>query len=282
MDDRRDMWIIIYGIPTHDWHLDIFVALAELWGRFICIDENTAKGVAFNVARMMVNVPISFKLPDTILSNIGGSNFNLFLSKYGIRKILVNSGKLGSATSSYASSDSDSGWSEDGLAEEVMADSVYSEYSIVQFSSKDVLKENSVAIELLQLGGASKGGVVSDSISFLKAGEDLEKSLVGNGMFENSLSLLWGSTDKGLDGILKVVFAAGGVEPDQPRRRSQQHLQETIGFDFACGMSQVASSATAKKYGRDEQGYTLATTCAFSGEQMRGLYRRAPICNCLF
>ncbi|XP_058725835.1 uncharacterized protein LOC131597141 [Vicia villosa] len=77
MDDCRDAWIRIYGIHVHAWSSEFFVALAESWGRFICIDEITTKGYVFDVARVLDNIPIALTLPNAVTANIDGVNFNV-------------------------------------------------------------------------------------------------------------------------------------------------------------------------------------------------------------
>ncbi|XP_058734163.1 uncharacterized protein LOC131605882 [Vicia villosa] len=52
IDSSRDAWFRIYGLPAHAWCSDFFVALAQSWGRFICVDEDTAKREVLDVARL--------------------------------------------------------------------------------------------------------------------------------------------------------------------------------------------------------------------------------------
>ncbi|XP_058746299.1 uncharacterized protein LOC131619193 [Vicia villosa] len=77
IDGSRDAWFRVYGIPLHVWNSEFFVALAGSWGRFICVDENTAKSEVFDVARVMVNIPITLKIPDTVTVSIDGGLHNL-------------------------------------------------------------------------------------------------------------------------------------------------------------------------------------------------------------
>ncbi|XP_058751484.1 uncharacterized protein LOC131624544 [Vicia villosa] len=66
VDESRDVWIRIFGIPVHSWSADFFVAVANLWGRFISLDETTAKGETFDVARILISVPIAVKILDAV------------------------------------------------------------------------------------------------------------------------------------------------------------------------------------------------------------------------
>lgn len=72
VDGRRDAWFRIYGIPIHVWSTEFFMLLGEKWGRFIFLDENTAKGEAFDVARMLINIPLSLRIPDSVSVRIDG------------------------------------------------------------------------------------------------------------------------------------------------------------------------------------------------------------------
>lgn len=77
MDGRRDVWLRIYGVPLHVWCSNFFVSLGNSWGRFICIDDNTAKGEAFDIARILINIPISLFIPELVSVHIDGSVFRL-------------------------------------------------------------------------------------------------------------------------------------------------------------------------------------------------------------
>lgn len=79
VDGNRDVWLRIYGVPLHAWCSEFFVSLGECWGRFICLDENTSKGEIFDVARLMVNIPISVKMPDYASVSIDGVIHNLYI-----------------------------------------------------------------------------------------------------------------------------------------------------------------------------------------------------------
>ncbi|XP_058777091.1 uncharacterized protein LOC131651443 [Vicia villosa] len=79
IDKGRDAWFRIYGTPAHVWSSEFFVALAKNWGSFICWDEHTASGEAFVVARVMVNIPVSLSIPDSVSVNIDGRRVVLFV-----------------------------------------------------------------------------------------------------------------------------------------------------------------------------------------------------------
>lgn len=43
VDNNIVMWIRVYGIPCHGWNSEFFVALANSFGSFVCLDDNTSK-----------------------------------------------------------------------------------------------------------------------------------------------------------------------------------------------------------------------------------------------
>ncbi|XP_058740987.1 uncharacterized protein LOC131613324 [Vicia villosa] len=177
VDDRRDMWIRLYDIPALAWQAEFFVSLAESWGRFICIDENTAKGGAFDVARMLINVPLSFKLPETMVLDLGGSCINIFFREDAMGQYFVKFGTPVSATSGCDSFESEGGW-----AEADSVDSLFSQDSIEQFSSNGVLESKNVnAINKACLPGddAVKDSMLSASVPGSKLGNDSNSRTVG-------------------------------------------------------------------------------------------------------
>lgn len=56
-----------------------FVNLAEAWVSFICVDDNTAAVKCFDVARVMMKVPLRFICPELIQVKIDDRVFTLTL-----------------------------------------------------------------------------------------------------------------------------------------------------------------------------------------------------------
>lgn len=102
VDEYRDVWLRVYGIPAHVWHSEFFVALTEMWGSFSCIDDNTAIGEEFDLARIMVKVPISFKTLDTTDVNINEKVFKLM-----VREDVMGQTRFGTSSSITHYSDSE-------------------------------------------------------------------------------------------------------------------------------------------------------------------------------
>ncbi|XP_058775277.1 uncharacterized protein LOC131649535 [Vicia villosa] len=110
VDGSRDVWVRIYGIPLHAWTAEFFVELAGSWGRFICVDENTSKGVAFDMARVMVNIPITRNIPETVPVNIDGRLFNLCVREDAVGMVRSFPSKVPSISSGCGSSESEVDW----------------------------------------------------------------------------------------------------------------------------------------------------------------------------
>lgn len=51
MDIGMNIWLRVYGVPPHAWNAEFFMALAGSLGKFICLDDITASGTRFDVAR---------------------------------------------------------------------------------------------------------------------------------------------------------------------------------------------------------------------------------------
>lgn len=79
VDEYKDVWIRIYKIHGIAWHSNFFIALAEVWGMFICLDEKTANGKVFDVARMLPKVLLFLCVSDSICVCIDGVSLQLLL-----------------------------------------------------------------------------------------------------------------------------------------------------------------------------------------------------------
>lgn len=79
IDNSRSVWLKIFGIPVMAWHNEFFVTLANSLGKFICVDDRTASGSCFDVARMLVEVPLDFYLQDFYSVEINDKSYPLVL-----------------------------------------------------------------------------------------------------------------------------------------------------------------------------------------------------------
>ncbi|XP_058746558.1 uncharacterized protein LOC131619486 [Vicia villosa] len=113
--ESRDVWLRIFGIPAHVWMSYFFVALAEVWLKFICVDERTAKGKAFDVARIMVKVNLYLKILDVFPVTIDGKMFNLVMREDAIGLFGSNVEPSGNRDSASSSADSERIWQDFSL-----------------------------------------------------------------------------------------------------------------------------------------------------------------------
>ncbi|XP_058746554.1 uncharacterized protein LOC131619483 [Vicia villosa] len=113
--ESRDVWLRIFGIPAHVWMSYFFVALAEVWLKFICVDERTAKGEAFDVARIMVKVNLYLKILDVFPVTIDGKMFNLVMREDAIGLFGSNVEPSGNRDSASSSADSERIWQDFSL-----------------------------------------------------------------------------------------------------------------------------------------------------------------------
>lgn len=213
--ENKDVWLRFYGILVHIWNSEFFVSLAGSSGTFICIDENTAKGDVFDVARIMVKVHIPFKTPNFFSTKIDKKVFKLFVREDALYQIHYYSGILKSLSSGIASFDSEVGWCNDYFAIEDNLVTEFSGDSIEQFFVKDDLVEIDKKLEVE--GSTKDGGEVHGGLyKGLKAGSILgaviETSSVGNSLFDNLLSRFRNAIGSGKTGSEKigVVHSSSG------------------------------------------------------------------------
>lgn len=79
IDDGRVIWDGVYGVPIHAWNVNFFVALANLMGSFICLDESTTDGSNLDTIRFMARVQLAHVLEKKVLVQIDGKEFALIL-----------------------------------------------------------------------------------------------------------------------------------------------------------------------------------------------------------
>lgn len=99
------MWIPIYGVSCHGWCAEFFMEWANSIGSFICLDENTENRTSMDIAKVMVKVPVSFRLKEYEKVMIDGIEFKLVFREdvYGLVRIIKNN-----SSKAYMSSESSS------------------------------------------------------------------------------------------------------------------------------------------------------------------------------
>lgn len=79
------------------------------------MDDHTAKGEAFDVARIMINIPISLVIPDSISVEIDGRQVELFVREYAVGTFCLSSNTKTVSSSGDDSSDSIECWNMDSV-----------------------------------------------------------------------------------------------------------------------------------------------------------------------
>lgn len=79
VDSEKVMWIKIFGVPCQAWSMKFSISLANKLGKFIWDDENTSQGKNFEVARIMIRVPLNFYLLEAI---------NVLINEESVRLVL--------------------------------------------------------------------------------------------------------------------------------------------------------------------------------------------------
>ncbi|XP_058742013.1 uncharacterized protein LOC131614447 [Vicia villosa] len=203
IDSSRDAWFRIYGIPAHAWSSEFFVALAHSWGRFICVDDNTEKGEALDVARIMVNIPLSLSIPDCISVNIDGIMSKLFIREdvAGVYRSVVGNQVVQSSDED--SSESDYVWRDGTSVPDSNAGSEESTDSIQQFSSN---------VDTILKGPYIKDGLLDSA----DGASDSRFSKVDGGIFDCSVSVI----RKSKEGCGQGSMAGGDVGVQSVSMRS--------------------------------------------------------------
>ncbi|XVF88724.1 hypothetical protein PTKIN_Ptkin19aG0073700 [Pterospermum kingtungense] len=77
---KSNVWVILKGVPLQLWNANFFESLANRWGSFICLDENTLHRRKLDEARILVNVESKLKIPSRVSVQIRGRTHKIIIS----------------------------------------------------------------------------------------------------------------------------------------------------------------------------------------------------------
>jgi hypothetical protein len=87
---QRETWVQVYGIPVHIWGENLFKLIGNRFGAFLDFDEETARMVRFDVARIKILTSTGALINTVLKIEVEGVCFNLWLvEERGKRKPLV-------------------------------------------------------------------------------------------------------------------------------------------------------------------------------------------------
>jgi hypothetical protein len=91
IDIERNIWLRIYGIPTHAWNDLFFAQVVKPWGNYINADDGTSKKITMDVARLLIRTSCQKGVDDFIDVKINGEIFHLRVleDSYGPMRIMV-------------------------------------------------------------------------------------------------------------------------------------------------------------------------------------------------
>lgn len=92
----------MFRVPPHAWNSEFFISLADTLGKFICLDDPMARGLSFDVARMLLEVPLDFKMQNNSLVEIDDKHYNLIIREE-CGRIMLESGNSLSQSSAFVS-----------------------------------------------------------------------------------------------------------------------------------------------------------------------------------
>ncbi|XP_058746534.1 uncharacterized protein LOC131619461 [Vicia villosa] len=104
VDTERIVKIRVFGIPCYAWNSEFFMSLANSLGTFINLDRSTCEGSCFDFARITMKVKLDFVQRQTVLTEIDGCSFSLYVVEESAYQF-SNSVSLTSSISDSLSSD---------------------------------------------------------------------------------------------------------------------------------------------------------------------------------
>ncbi|XP_058733329.1 uncharacterized protein LOC131604933 [Vicia villosa] len=211
IDKERILWIRVHGTPCHAWCSEFFQNVANGLGEFVCVDENTSSGDNMDIARIMIRVPFSFKLQETLKVSIDGVEHVLVLREdtYGpVRKVRDVAPSKSSVASS---SDSASGFSSLAIEEESMG-TVGSLQDLPVFSDEDV--EVEVQGNKVGEGFEAANGIIEEISVPFEIGAEKDSCL--NSLFASRVPILGDEVQQVVEASLVsgkgVEYVAKGID----------------------------------------------------------------------
>ncbi|KAK8698457.1 hypothetical protein V6N13_114575 [Hibiscus sabdariffa] len=77
---KLKVWLILGNVPLVAWNESVFVALANRWGSFISVEDDTSKRVRLDEARILVGVSHVSDIPQSTNIFINGEKFCIRVS----------------------------------------------------------------------------------------------------------------------------------------------------------------------------------------------------------
>ncbi|KAK9021623.1 hypothetical protein V6N11_011603 [Hibiscus sabdariffa] len=77
---KLKVWLILGNVPLAAWNESVFVALANRWGSFISVEDDTSKRVRLDEARILVGVSQVSDIPQSTNIFINGEKFCIRVS----------------------------------------------------------------------------------------------------------------------------------------------------------------------------------------------------------
>ncbi|KAH7834573.1 hypothetical protein Vadar_017467 [Vaccinium darrowii] len=69
---ERFVWLECYGMPPNSWNVQSFKVIANKWGQFLKVDEDTLNGNSFDKGKLLIVIEIDKKIEDQVQILVNG------------------------------------------------------------------------------------------------------------------------------------------------------------------------------------------------------------------
>ena len=98
--DSRRVWLDIIAFPHHGWTWENFKAIAELWGRLICLGKSSSRIESFEVMKVLIATKVLRRIEAEIVLTIGYGGYRVMIREIEtISQVFIKAPHLSICTS---------------------------------------------------------------------------------------------------------------------------------------------------------------------------------------
>ncbi|GAU49890.1 hypothetical protein TSUD_133660 [Trifolium subterraneum] len=91
LSQRREVWLAVWGVPLQRWGLDFFLKIANSFGEFIMVDDNTLRETSFVTGRVKARLPVAASAVDEVVAVVTSNEIVIHVRMSDVKSYCVPS-----------------------------------------------------------------------------------------------------------------------------------------------------------------------------------------------